>query len=114
MLDHQIDWLGGRTAAVALDRQSRDHACAFAQPAADVHIAIVQAQQAFHDRKPQASAVVVPVVSGTRLEKRFKNGRVSPDSNHIQMQILRGLERISDRADSIADFVLRSTSLEES
>jgi phosphate:Na+ symporter len=50
----------------------------------------------------------------TRLEKRFKDGRISPDSNHIQMQMLRELERISDRADSIADYVLRSASMAES
>jgi phosphate:Na+ symporter len=49
-----------------------------------------------------------------RLEKRFKDGRISPDSNHIQMQMLRELERISDRADSIADYVLRSASMAES
>ncbi len=50
----------------------------------------------------------------TRLAKRFEEGRISPDSNHIQMQILRSLERISDRADSIADFVLRGSSMRQS
>ncbi len=45
-----------------------------------------------------------------RLEKRFDEGQLSPDSNSIQMQILRRLERINDRAASIAEFVRRSAS----
>ncbi len=43
----------------------------------------------------------------SRLQKWSKDGKLSPDSHNIQMQVLKGLERISDRADSIADFVLR-------
>jgi phosphate:Na+ symporter len=48
-----------------------------------------------------------------RLEKRFDAGELSPDSNHIQMEILRGLERITHRADSIVEFVLRTASEDE-
>jgi phosphate:Na+ symporter len=43
----------------------------------------------------------------SKLSKWNKKGTLSPDSHRIQMQMLKGLERISDRADSIAEFVLR-------
>jgi phosphate:Na+ symporter len=41
----------------------------------------------------------------SRLQKWSKEGKLSPDSYSIQMQILKGMERISDRAQSIAEFV---------
>jgi phosphate:Na+ symporter len=43
----------------------------------------------------------------SRLQKWNRDGKLSPDSHNIQMEMLKGLERISDRADSIAGFVLR-------
>jgi phosphate:Na+ symporter len=46
-------------------------------------------------------------VARSRIGKRFEEGKLSPDSHLIQMQMLQGLERISDRAGDIAEFVLR-------
>src|SRR5664280_2919251 len=49
-LGDQFDWLNGGANTFAIDRQAHRHPRPSAQPAAYIHVAVVQPHQAFHDR----------------------------------------------------------------
>src|SRR5579875_3012639 len=58
-----------------IDRQSHDHARAFAEPALDPHVAAMQAEQALHDGQAETGAVVAAIIGGARLEERLAEPR---------------------------------------
>ena len=71
---HELDRIDD-LAAFAIDRQPNRYARAFAEPAADINIAVVQLHQPLDDRKAETRAIVPAVIGGARLKESFAQTR---------------------------------------
>ena len=61
--------------ALAVDRQTHDHARAFADTAADIDVAAMQFHQAFDNGETEPGAFVPPLVASSGLEEGLADAR---------------------------------------
>ena len=71
---HQLDRIGGAR-TIAFDRQTHGDARALAEPAADIDLAAVQADQALDDRQAEPGPVLAAVIRCIGLEEGFAQAR---------------------------------------
>src|SRR5262249_32889040 len=66
----ELDGIGGRPLAFAIDRQVHRHLRAFAEAARNADLAAMQAHKSLDNGKPEACAIVAAVVRCAGLEER--------------------------------------------